>query len=226
MPGELGGYTRDEHLLAEIRGAVARGWVHKANEHKVMDVDLAESISREVYSYIYSMLPIVEPVKLTDEQRKEIVDVLQKEARKPTLIRFGSPLPGPGGECNYVDPSDIKNPDFITWAPTDIYSRQDWAIKPKEEPKVESGTIPFAAAAEMANYFDAKVINESSIKPNEAESLPWDFLKGMVEQFPNCDFFVDGERVAMDEVMERVEKSKSLHEEPKEKTWRDLPPLF
>jgi hypothetical protein len=32
----------------EIREAVARGWCHPANEHKVMDVDLAEAIIAEV----------------------------------------------------------------------------------------------------------------------------------------------------------------------------------
>lgn len=32
----------------EIRGAVARGWCHDANQHKVMDPDLAIAISEEV----------------------------------------------------------------------------------------------------------------------------------------------------------------------------------
>lgn len=34
--------------LAEIRGAVARGWCHKVNEHKTMDTDLALAIADEV----------------------------------------------------------------------------------------------------------------------------------------------------------------------------------
>ena len=34
--------------LAEIRGAVARGWCHKVNEHKTMDSDLALAIADEV----------------------------------------------------------------------------------------------------------------------------------------------------------------------------------
>jgi Lar family restriction alleviation protein len=34
--------------LAEIRGAVARGWCHKVNEHKTMDTDLAPAIADEV----------------------------------------------------------------------------------------------------------------------------------------------------------------------------------
>ena len=34
--------------LSEIRGAVARGWCHPDNQHKEMDVDLAEAISQEV----------------------------------------------------------------------------------------------------------------------------------------------------------------------------------
>ena len=31
-----------------IAGAVARGWCHKPNEHKTMDVDLATAITDEV----------------------------------------------------------------------------------------------------------------------------------------------------------------------------------
>jgi hypothetical protein len=34
--------------LAEIRGAVARGWCHKVNERKTMDSDLALAIADEV----------------------------------------------------------------------------------------------------------------------------------------------------------------------------------
>lgn len=36
--------------IAEIRGAVARGWCHDKNSAKVMDTDLAEAISQEVHS--------------------------------------------------------------------------------------------------------------------------------------------------------------------------------
>ena len=32
----------------KILGAVARGWCSPKNEHKVMDIDLAESITKEV----------------------------------------------------------------------------------------------------------------------------------------------------------------------------------
>lgn len=35
-------------LLAEVRGAVARGWCAPANSTKVMDTDLAEAIAQEV----------------------------------------------------------------------------------------------------------------------------------------------------------------------------------
>lgn len=35
-------------LESEIRGTVARGWCHKENEKKEMDIDLAEAISLEV----------------------------------------------------------------------------------------------------------------------------------------------------------------------------------
>ena len=38
--------------MIEIRGAVARGWCSKENESKIMDVTLAEAISKEVYSLI------------------------------------------------------------------------------------------------------------------------------------------------------------------------------
>jgi hypothetical protein len=41
-----------EEQMAEIRGAVARGWCHPANSSKVMDIDLAEAISQEVYKLI------------------------------------------------------------------------------------------------------------------------------------------------------------------------------
>lgn len=34
--------------IEEIMGAVARGWCSRGNENKVMDVTLAEGISREV----------------------------------------------------------------------------------------------------------------------------------------------------------------------------------
>lgn len=34
--------------MSEIRGAVARGWCHPKNSHKVMDGDLAEAISEEI----------------------------------------------------------------------------------------------------------------------------------------------------------------------------------
>ena len=34
--------------MADIRGAVARGWCHAKNSHKEMDSDLAEAISIEV----------------------------------------------------------------------------------------------------------------------------------------------------------------------------------
>lgn len=37
-----------ETLLSEVRGAVARGWCADANQHKVMDSDLAEAIAQEV----------------------------------------------------------------------------------------------------------------------------------------------------------------------------------
>ena len=36
--------------LAEIRGAVARGWCHPANEHKEMDSTLALAIADEVHA--------------------------------------------------------------------------------------------------------------------------------------------------------------------------------
>jgi hypothetical protein len=35
--------------IAEIRGAVARGWCDPANSSKAMDIDLAEAISQEMY---------------------------------------------------------------------------------------------------------------------------------------------------------------------------------
>jgi hypothetical protein len=37
----------------EIRGAVARGWCHDKNAHKVMDTDLALAISEEVEKLLY-----------------------------------------------------------------------------------------------------------------------------------------------------------------------------
>lgn len=38
--------------MDEIRGAVARGWCHTKNSHKVMDSDLALAISDEVMSLL------------------------------------------------------------------------------------------------------------------------------------------------------------------------------
>jgi len=38
----------EEELVEEIRGAVARGWCAEVNEHKIMDVDLAEAIVEEI----------------------------------------------------------------------------------------------------------------------------------------------------------------------------------
>jgi hypothetical protein len=38
--------------MSEIRGAVARGWCHPKNSAKVMDTDLAEAISEEVYKLL------------------------------------------------------------------------------------------------------------------------------------------------------------------------------
>lgn len=35
--------------IEDIRGAVARGWCHEKNSAKVMDTDLAEAISQEIY---------------------------------------------------------------------------------------------------------------------------------------------------------------------------------
>ena len=34
--------------IDDIQGAVARGWCHKVNEHKVMDPDLANAIVEEI----------------------------------------------------------------------------------------------------------------------------------------------------------------------------------
>lgn len=41
--------------ISEIRGAVARGWCHEGNTHKVMDTDLAEAISQEVNKLVNPM---------------------------------------------------------------------------------------------------------------------------------------------------------------------------
>jgi len=38
--------------IDDIQGAVARGWCHKVNEHKVMDPDLALAIASEVAALI------------------------------------------------------------------------------------------------------------------------------------------------------------------------------
>jgi hypothetical protein len=43
--------------IAEIRGAVARGWCAEGNAHKEMDSVLAEAISQEVHKLIYSRSP-------------------------------------------------------------------------------------------------------------------------------------------------------------------------
>lgn len=39
---------KQEELIKEIRGAVARGWCHPKNAKKEMDSDLAEAISKEI----------------------------------------------------------------------------------------------------------------------------------------------------------------------------------
>lgn len=44
--------------LQQIREAVARGWCHPVNEKKVMDVDLAEAISQEVYKELNKTLEL------------------------------------------------------------------------------------------------------------------------------------------------------------------------
>lgn len=41
-------------MLDEIRGAVARGWCSKENEHKVIDPTLAEAIAQEVNKLVHS----------------------------------------------------------------------------------------------------------------------------------------------------------------------------
>lgn len=38
--------------MQEVRGAVARGWCSPENTHKVMDADLADAISREVWDML------------------------------------------------------------------------------------------------------------------------------------------------------------------------------
>ena len=43
---------RNERLLSDIRGAVARGWCSKENEKKSMDVELAEAIAKEVIGVV------------------------------------------------------------------------------------------------------------------------------------------------------------------------------
>jgi hypothetical protein len=40
--------------LTEIRQAVARGWTYPANSKKVMDTELAESISKEIQKLLES----------------------------------------------------------------------------------------------------------------------------------------------------------------------------
>jgi hypothetical protein len=44
--------------MEEIRGAVARGWCHEENSHKVMDCDLAEAISQEVVKLAAENVPL------------------------------------------------------------------------------------------------------------------------------------------------------------------------
>ena len=41
----------------EIRGAVARGWCHDKNAHKIMDSDLALAISDEVEKLLETQKP-------------------------------------------------------------------------------------------------------------------------------------------------------------------------
>lgn len=41
-------YCPEHESLAEIRGAVARGWCHDVNRHKEMDCDLGEAIVAEI----------------------------------------------------------------------------------------------------------------------------------------------------------------------------------
>lgn len=43
--------------ITPIRQAVARGWTHPANSHKVMDPDLAEAIAQEVSALVHGMPP-------------------------------------------------------------------------------------------------------------------------------------------------------------------------
>ena len=47
-----------DHEAAEILGAVARGWCHDKNKHKVVDPDLAIAIAAEVNALIGGKAPV------------------------------------------------------------------------------------------------------------------------------------------------------------------------
>jgi hypothetical protein len=48
IQGPMGSEGWNEKVMAEIRGAVARGWCSNKNREKVIDSDLAEAISQEI----------------------------------------------------------------------------------------------------------------------------------------------------------------------------------
>lgn len=70
-------------LREEVRGAVARGWCHEKNEHKVMDRDLADAITEEVFKLLDPLLTATKVIvdqKLT-EAEAEVIKLSNRIAR-------------------------------------------------------------------------------------------------------------------------------------------------
>lgn len=66
-------------LSEQLLGAIARGWCHERNKHKVMDSDLAYAIAEEVKSLLHSPAVAVNShVNETPKNEHDSDDVLNK----------------------------------------------------------------------------------------------------------------------------------------------------
>jgi hypothetical protein len=87
----------NEQLMAEIRGAVARGYCSENNKNKVMDVDLVESISNEVFNLIELINRPMVICTYKSEAKPETIEAL-KELTKSAASVFPVEIPSPSFE--------------------------------------------------------------------------------------------------------------------------------
>ena len=70
-------------LREQVLGAVVRGWCHEKNAHKVMDRDLADAITEEVFKLLDPLLTATKVIvdhKLT-EAEAEVIKLSNRRAR-------------------------------------------------------------------------------------------------------------------------------------------------